>query len=75
MSQTSAILSDLQEGRILTPLDALKRHGVFRLAARVNDLREAGFPVQTETVEVNGKRIAAYWLPLKEEQIELGFGA
>ena len=71
MSQTSAILSDLQEGRILTALDALKSHNCFRLAARIADLREAGFPVQTETVEVNGKRIAAYWLPLKEEQIEL----
>lgn len=42
--QTLKVLRALQE-RPLTPLDALRDLGVGRLAARVNELREAGYPV------------------------------
>ena len=38
-TQKKAILNDLQDGHIMTPIDALTKHGCFRLAAVVFDLR------------------------------------
>ena len=67
-SQSAAILSDLQEGQEITALDALARHGVFRLAARVLELRAEGWDIETQTREVNGKRIAVYRLGSKPRQ-------
>lgn len=45
--QESAVLARLKRGP-LTPLQALRQLGVYRLAAVVLRLREAGWPVQTE---------------------------
>lgn len=63
MTQAQAILADLEAGLLVTPLDALERHGCFRLAARVADLRKAGYPVVTGALRLaNGKHVAAYRL-------------
>ena len=45
IAQRDAILADLKSGLLLTPLDALRRYGCSRLAARVRELREAGYPI------------------------------
>lgn len=63
MSQTDRLLELLRrkgpDG--VTALEALEAIGSFRLAARVADLREAGFIIDTEMVTLpNGKRIARY---------------
>lgn len=50
MSQTDAILADLFAGLAITPKDALKRHGCFRLAAVVHALRADGFRIHSEMV-------------------------
>jgi hypothetical protein len=55
MTQTETILAHLQAGGSITPIDALREYGVFRLAARINDLREAGHDVQT-LCETDGKK-------------------
>ena len=60
MSQSTAILHDLQHGARLTQLEAYTRYRCTRLAARVDDLKRAGYPVHAEMVERNGKRIAEY---------------
>ena len=63
MSQSAAILDYLAQGHCLSPLDALSRFGTFRLAARVEELRRRGYPVETRIVTTsNGKRIAVYRL-------------
>lgn len=63
MSQEQAILSHLQDGNRLTPLEALHRFGCFRLGARVYDLRRKGYRVNARTVRTAaGKRVAEYWL-------------
>lgn len=65
MNQTEAILRLLRirGGVGLTPLEALREVGSFRLAARIADLRDAGYDIRTETVVLdNGKRIARYTL-------------
>lgn len=61
--QTIAILDMLRtyQGGI-TALDALREAGCFRLAARIADLRAAGYPIESRMVTVNGKRIARYTL-------------
>lgn len=62
-AQSAAILKDLQAGRRLTPLDALKRYGCLRLGARIWDLRHAGHNITTTMVKVgDGKMVAEYRL-------------
>lgn len=61
-TQETAILNDLQTGVRLTPLDALQRHGCFRLGARIFDLQKQGFDIVHEPVRVNGKRIMSYYM-------------
>ena len=41
-TQKQRILNDLKGGLYITPMDALKEHGCFRLAAVVCDLRKEG---------------------------------
>jgi hypothetical protein len=61
MTQSEMILEALQRGEILTPLDALKRFGCFRLGARVYDLRCEGHLIDKRLIDVgNGKHVAAY---------------
>lgn len=62
MSQTTAILKALHAGDKLTPLDALKRFGSFRLAARIEELRKAGHDVKVNMVKSGENRFAEYSL-------------
>jgi hypothetical protein len=61
-SQNKTILQMLLDGEKVTPLDALNRCGCFRLSARIFDLRAKGYDIRTDIVEVNGSRVAQYWL-------------
>jgi hypothetical protein len=65
-TQSSQILSWLKRGRSITPIDALNRFGVFRLAARVADLRKDGHPIQTKIVYAGDKHFARYSLPRRK---------
>jgi len=71
-SQSAAILNFLESGGSLTPLEALEKFKCFRLAARINDLRESGHDIQTEMFrDENGKKFAVYSLPKIQKQGEL----
>ena len=70
MSQGDKILSYLQSGNYLTPLDALNLFGCFRLGARIYDLKKRGINVHSEQMSDNGKTFAKYYIP-KERQLEL----
>jgi len=59
-AQTIAIRSHLNRGWKLTAIDALDRYGCFRLAARINDLRNDGMDIVTRKVARGGKMIAEY---------------
>jgi hypothetical protein len=61
-SQVDQIREALLRGEELTPIEALRRFGCLRLAARVSDLRRDGLQIESETVEANGKRFARYRL-------------
>ena len=63
MTQTQSILLHLKRERGITPLEALRRYGCFRLAARIAELRAAGHDILTQRVEVRGgKNVARYRL-------------
>lgn len=46
MSQNKIILQHLEKSP-LTPLDALMKYGCFRLSARINELRQRGYHIET----------------------------
>ena len=75
-TQESLVLRALLAGESVTPMDALRRWGIFRLAARVFRLRQKGFPVLTRMAEMaGGKRVAVYamapeWLKKFREDAE-----
>ncbi len=62
MTQTECILAHLQSGHCLTPLDALRQFGCMRLAARIDDLRKAGHPIEMDWGTDGEKRFAIYSL-------------
>ena len=45
------------KGNCLTPIDALKKFNCFRLSARIKDLRDEGFNIQTKLVKTKSKKI------------------
>lgn len=63
-TQKDMILSYLQLGQSLTPMEALKYFGCFRLASRISDLRRKGYPIERTMIEdkKSGKRYASYSL-------------
>jgi biotin operon repressor len=66
MSQCSDILAHLKRGP-LSAIEALNSYGCFRLAARIKDLREQGYDIETRDLDLpNGKTVAQYHLKEKE---------
>ena len=60
-SQLKNIEKHLKSGKKITAIQALNKYGCFRLAARINDLRNMGMTIITDTVKIKGKRIAQYY--------------
>jgi len=63
-TQKDMILDYLKLGQSLTPMEALKYFGCFRLASRISDLRRKGYSIDRTMVEdkKTGKRYASYSL-------------
>ena len=71
-TQSAKVLYHLQNYGSLTAIEALELFACFRLAARINDLKEAGHDIQMEMKKLNnGKKIAVYSLPKIQKQGEL----
>lgn len=60
MNQKQQIAKYLSKGKSITPMDALKKFGCFRLAARIADLRNEGVNIATKIVTKEGKSYASY---------------
>ena len=54
MTQCNQILEALKEGPI-TSKQAADDYGVYRLAARVHDLRDAGYPIISKKIKVRNR--------------------
>ena len=50
MSQKMRILDYLKTHDCITPIEALSRFGCFRLSARIKDLRDDLYPIETKYV-------------------------
>ena len=59
-STTKKIEDWLLRGHKLTPLQALKKWGCMRLAARIAELRNKGVHITTTKITRNGKTFAQY---------------
>jgi hypothetical protein len=68
MTQNQEILKHLKTGATITPLEALNMFGTLRLAGRIFDLKQKGWPIFCESLEVEeNKRVGRYYLhPDKE---------
>ena len=63
-SQSEQILEYLQAGNVLTPLEALRKFNCLRLGARIYDLRQLGYQINSRLItdEHTKKRYASYSL-------------
>ena len=61
-TQAEKILTALEAGHVITPLDALHKYGTLRLGARVFDLRKAGHQIMSRRVRIGDKTVAIYFL-------------
>lgn len=63
-SQNNIIITYLQDGNSLTALEALKMFKCFRLASRINEIKNKGHKIKSEIVsdKKTGKRYARYFL-------------
>jgi len=62
MSQKQQVLTHLKIHGEITPLQALQYYGVFRLASRINELRNEGEMIATIETINNNKKYATYKL-------------
>lgn len=61
-SQCDQILAHLKEGKTISPMEALRQFGCFRLGARIWDLKQDGYVIGRD-LECDGhKRWARYKL-------------
>jgi len=73
-TQLDLIRAALLAGRALTPLEALREFGCFRLGARIWDLKREGMEIAQTLVETTeGAHVAQYRLvaPVEPEQTRM----
>lgn len=69
MTQTQKILRYLNECGSITPLEALKEFGCMRLGARIYDLKQAGYDIESRIESHKnsyGERVSYARYTLKE---------
>jgi hypothetical protein len=60
-SQKQLVLEYLEKGNTITPIEALNMFGTFRLASRINELRDEGHSIKTiRHITHSGKSVAMY---------------
>ena len=73
MPQTQMVLRYMQENGAITQCEAFKEIGCSRLAARVKDLKKAGYPI-TKVMETTrnryGKKVSFAKYSLKKEETQ-----
>lgn len=76
-SQISEIIHHLRKYKSITSMEAIKRYGATRLSGIIYVLKERGFGIETELVEVKNRyghitRIEVYHLikDIQEEGVE-----
>ncbi len=65
MSQCSQLYQHMLDIGPITPLEAFKLYGTLATHSRIAELRERGIEIETTMIEVNGKRVGMYSIPLR----------
>ncbi len=54
-TQNTRLLSHLKGGNTINPLEAWRRLGIYRLSARIYDLRDSGYEIDMKRKEVRNQ--------------------
>tara|TARA_R110000868_G_scaffold537_1_gene3877 strand:+ start:30 stop:236 length:207 start_codon:yes stop_codon:yes gene_type:complete len=65
-TQNVAILTYLKSGNTITSLEALRKFGCLRLAARIYYLRQRGHKIEKVTIDVGNRRLVASYSLIKQ---------
>ena len=65
MTQTDRVLDYLKQFGSITALEALRDLGIMHLSSRITELRQRGYPVERDMIEVKNRfgektRVARY---------------
>jgi hypothetical protein len=62
-TQTQNIIEHLKQGNSITPIEALNQFGCFRLGARIFEIKQLGYDIDTKKISVGDhKHVAEYSL-------------
>lgn len=68
-SQCQILLGLMQSGKRITAMDGVRLFRSTRTGARVYDLRQKGYDVQSRFIKTSsGKRVSEYWLEAGKAQ-------
>ena len=59
-TQNEAIIKHLKAGNSITALDALRQFNCLRLAARISDIKQRGYDVQSKWIVKKNKKYKQY---------------
>lgn len=62
MTQTKLIRKHLNRGWSINPLQALNKYGIFRLSARILELKNEGMIINSVLVNNGKKKFAKYFI-------------
>lgn len=55
MTQNEKVLRHMEEFGGITPMEAMQKYGIMRLASRINDIKREGIPVRREIVKTKNR--------------------
>lgn len=64
-SQNKVLRKHLESGKSISPLMALNKFGIYRLAARIRNLKDDGMNISTTMIYLNPVKFAKYKLVKK----------
>lgn len=64
-SQNKVLRKHLESGKSISPLMALNKFGIYRLAARIRNLKDDGMNISTTMIYLNPVKFAKYKLVRK----------
>lgn len=67
-SQNKVLRKHLESGKSIAPMQALNQFGIYRLASRINNLRNDGMNIISEMVYAHPVRYAKYYLPKRKRK-------
>ncbi len=59
-TQLNTLRDHLKAGKSISPLQALNKFGIYRLASRINELRNEGMDIKTEIINEHPIKYAKY---------------